>query len=327
MSSPRNKPPSKTASGCLRHIDTLARMCDDIIAMRTAYADVREQLHTRAWQCAGRGGVHEVVAVLDGVVSFLSGIEDKNEEITEDLADLCILIGSIYNEAHACHEAIEWLYTAIAVNDRLAEPYRLLADCFAAIGEYDKAVRCREQEIALDPGNYFSYLQLAALHERNGDLDRAVDELNRLIERDPENTQALHRLIVIYKQRKWTAQFLQNRLVRSGRVHTSTELVIWTLHAFELKGPQKLLERINKGQGHFAHADVYVCCLLQAFMLCSCGETHKADETLSQCVLPRNANTHAALPGVLRTFGTVFTGPHAERLIVRARQAWGIDTE
>jgi tetratricopeptide (TPR) repeat protein len=84
-------------------------------------------------------------------------------------------------------ESIEWFKKASVVFDRYALPYHNLATSFIALGDVTNAIKSLEQEVALEPGNYFSHLRLADLYEQQGETEKEVECLKNLLVRNPEN--------------------------------------------------------------------------------------------------------------------------------------------
>ncbi len=301
----------------------LARLCDEIITMQQAYTDIREKIHSHAWRLARENKPQTATRQLERMVDFFGSIEDKNEEITDDLADVCILIGEIYREALVFQESIEWLQTAIAINDRNSEPYRCLAGSYEGVGDIERAARCREQEIILNPGNYFAYLHLASLYEQNGDIDQAIRALNTLTERDPTNTHALHRLISIHCKEGTSVQLLRRRLVTSGRIHTNSEFTIWTLHMGELYGPQHLLDTIqNPHRGFELCADSYLLRCIQSYMKARMDADADAYKLLSECPAPQSRSERATCANALRCFSSVYNDTVSKKTVHNARKIW-----
>ena len=81
---------------------------------------------------------------------------DKNDENSRDLADVYILIGEICQYVNKFRESVEWFKKAAVVADRYAVPFHNLPAAYMELGDRESAVRSLEQEIFLEPGNYFS---------------------------------------------------------------------------------------------------------------------------------------------------------------------------
>ena len=57
-------------------------------------------------------------------------------------------------------------FKAVVVDDRYDVPYHSLAISCLNMGQTERAIRSLEQEIAVAPGNYYSYLLLADIFEK-----------------------------------------------------------------------------------------------------------------------------------------------------------------
>ena len=118
---------------------------------------------------------------------FFELMENKNEENCRDLADVYLLIGQIYQYNNSPQESVSWLSKAVVVDDRYDVPYHSLAISCLNMGQTERAIRSLEQEIAVAPGNYYSYLLLADIFEKEGRPVDVEDTLKKLLARDPEN--------------------------------------------------------------------------------------------------------------------------------------------
>jgi tetratricopeptide (TPR) repeat protein len=127
---------------------------------------------------------------------------------------------------------VEWFKKSVLVDDRNSLPYHYLATSFLQLGDVENAVRSLEEEIRISPGNYFAYFRLADLYEHEGREDKLEECYRKLLERDPDNVQAIHRLICHYRRggSSTDVSFLQRRLVATQKSLNKNELVIWTYH-------------------------------------------------------------------------------------------------
>jgi tetratricopeptide (TPR) repeat protein len=110
--------------------------------------------------------------------------------------------------------------------------YHSLAVSYQGIGDTASAIRSLEQEVTVAPGNYYTYLLLAEIYEKNGMDGEFEGVLKRLLERDPENIQGLHKLIGHYE--RYAAQvdveFLRRRLLGRAEGLSRIEAVIRAHH-------------------------------------------------------------------------------------------------
>ena len=174
---------------------SLEELCGRVLAFAAAYDDVAEQIEDLAYFEYGQGGLSHAVGQLERLARFFEELTNKNEEVSRDLAQVYLLIGQIYQYAGMFEESIDWIRRSIAVDDMYSVPYHSLALSFQSLGDESIAIKSLEQEITVAPGNYYTYLLLADLYEKNGRFDMFESVLRRLLERDPGNIQGLHKLI------------------------------------------------------------------------------------------------------------------------------------
>jgi tetratricopeptide (TPR) repeat protein len=147
---------------------TLSQLCDRVTSMAVPFEDVAEFLENSTYELCVDGKCKSAIQQLSRVTSFFETMENKNEENCRDLADTYILIGEVNQYVGAFKESIEWFKKAAVVFDRYAMPFHNLATSYLELGDTKNAVKSLEQEIALEPGNYFSCLRLADLYEQPG---------------------------------------------------------------------------------------------------------------------------------------------------------------
>ena len=81
-----------------------------------------------------------------------------------------------------------------AINDeQIAQLWRRAAEAYTKAGEFDEAVRVFRQAVKWNPDHIETRLALAEALLTNGQLVAAENELNRILERDPDNIPALLR--------------------------------------------------------------------------------------------------------------------------------------
>jgi tetratricopeptide (TPR) repeat protein len=211
---------------------TLSQLCNAVISMNVAYEDVAEFMENRAYAMCIEGKCDSAVKNLQAMTDFFETMTDKNEENCRDLADIYILIGELNQYVNNYKESIEWFRKASVVFDRYAVPYHNLATSFVALGDFPSAIKSLEQEIVLEPGNYFSRLRLADLYEQQGDSEKEEECLKQLLSRNPENVQALHKLIMHYKEQRPRVdiELLRKRLIGIKKSFNEIEMVIKTYH-------------------------------------------------------------------------------------------------
>lgn len=207
---------------------TLARLCQLVTQEGRSYEDLSGQIEDAAYALCEASSIDKAVSELTGISFYLESITEKNDEQCRDLADVYLLIGQIYQYSGQYIESIQWFNRAAIVDDRYHAPYHSMAASYLHTGQIDKSIKCLEQELILAPGNYYSYLMLADLYEkehRNDDVEKC---LKSLLERDKENIQALHSLIRHYEKNDPSidTMLLVRRLMGIHKSFSRIEMVI-----------------------------------------------------------------------------------------------------
>jgi tetratricopeptide (TPR) repeat protein len=211
---------------------TLSQLCDYVISLTFAYEDLSEFIENRTYALCVKGKCDSAMKCLKAVAEFFETLENKSDENCRDLADVYILIGEVNQYVNNYRESIDWFRKASVVFDRYAVPYHNLATSFMALGDVPSAVKSLEQEISLEPGNYFSRLRLADLYEQQGESEKEEECLKQLLTRNPENIQALHKLITHYEEQqpRVDIELLRKRLIGIRKNFNEIEMVIKTYH-------------------------------------------------------------------------------------------------
>lgn len=211
---------------------SLADLCGLIREFAVPFEDVAEYLADKVYACCSGGDCSTAIASVAALTEFFEAMSGKNEENCRDLADMYILIGEVYQYNHQFTESIAWFEKAAIVFDQYAVPYHNLATSYAALGDIGRAVKCLEREIALEPGNYFSILRLVDLYEAQGLFDKAEEGLKKILERNPDNIKALHKLIAYYEKEhpEVGVELLRRRLLSINRDFNEIEFAIRTYH-------------------------------------------------------------------------------------------------
>jgi tetratricopeptide (TPR) repeat protein len=251
---------------------TLSQLCTALVRMEVAFEDVAEFVENRTYALCVKGKCDSAISKLEALTEFFETMPDKNEENCRDLADIYILIGEVNQYINNFKESIEWFRKAAVVFDRYAVPYHNLATSFIALGDLEGAVKSLEQEIALEPGNYFSRLRLADLFEQLGESEKEEECLKQLLSRHPENIQALHKLIVHYEKQRPAVdiELLRKRLIAIKRNFNEIEMVIKTYHLCQDELFGKALDFLDQRKEE--NPAMTVLHLLRAFVF---GEMHQ----------------------------------------------------
>ncbi|MGB7569995.1 MAG: hypothetical protein WBM07_19175 [Chitinivibrionales bacterium] len=251
---------------------SLSQLCSLISGYRVAFEDVADFIENKTYAFCTNGHYGLAVIELTKLARFFEEMPDKNDENCRDLADVYILIGEICQYVNKFKESIEWFSKAAIVADRYAVPYHNLATAYIELGDDASAIRSLEQEIVLEPGNYFSALRLADLYEQQGFNEKAETCLEKILERNPENIKALHKLITHYEEKHPEAgvELLRRRLLGIRKEFNEMEIVIRTFH---LCKESRFAEALEFIAGEFKKSPAMsMLHLLKAHVL---GETHQ----------------------------------------------------
>lgn len=211
---------------------SLPELCKLVMDLAIPFEDIAEFIENRTYALCVDGKCKDAVGELSSVASFFETMQNKNEENCRDLADIYILIGEVNQYVGCFKDSIEWFKKAAVVFDRYAVPYHNLATSYIELGDLKNAIKSLEQELSLEPGNYFSCLKLADLYEQQGDYKKEEEGLENLLVRNPENIQALHKLITHYEDRlpHIGVELLRRRLLAINKKLSELEIVIWAYH-------------------------------------------------------------------------------------------------
>jgi tetratricopeptide (TPR) repeat protein len=211
---------------------TLAQLCGLVSEYIVPFEDVGEYIENKAYAGCMNGMFAEAVGELENLAAFFEKMPDKNEENCRDLADIYILIGEMHQYADTFRESIPWFKKAAVVFDRSALPYHDLATSYIELKDAANAIRSLVQEISLEPGNYFSILRLVDLYEAQGQFDKVEEGLKNILERNPDNIKALHKLITYYEEKHpdVDVELLRRRLLAIDRGFNEFETVIRAFH-------------------------------------------------------------------------------------------------
>lgn len=226
----------------------LSDLCKLVMDLAVPFEDVAEFIENRTYALCIDGKCKDAVGELGRVASFFESMQNKNEENCRDLADIYILIGEVNQYVGCFQESIGWFKKAAVVFDRYAVPYHNLATSYVELGDSKNAIKSLEQELSLEPGNYFSCLKLADLYEQLGDYKKEEECLENLLVRNPENIQALHKLIAHYEARlpHIDVELLRKRLLAIDKKLSEIEIVIRAHHLCRQRAFAKALDFLKE---------------------------------------------------------------------------------
>jgi tetratricopeptide (TPR) repeat protein len=226
---------------------SLHELCDLVNDYAVAFEDVAEFIEEKIYSLCSSDGDASPIAELTRLADFFELMPDKNEENCRDLANIYMLIGEVRQYVGQFPESIEWFKKAAIVFDRFAAPYHNLATSYGEMGDSLNAIKSLEQEITLEPGNYFSILRLVDFYEQSGQFDKAEEGLKKVLERDPDNIKALHKLIAYYEKRHPEAgvQLMRRRLIGVNKDFNEIEIVIRVFHLCMEKRFAEVIDFLN----------------------------------------------------------------------------------
>lgn len=292
---------------------SLIHLCDLVVALERPYEDLAELIEDKVFELCEPGKIALALQELSRVVAFFEQLEEKNEEHCRDLADVYLLIGQIYQFASQFAESIPWFSKAAIVDDRYPAPFHSLATSYTQMHEYSNAVKSLEQEISLAPGNYYSYLLLVDIYERDGRCDDVEQCLKRLLERDPENIQGLHRLIRYYEQSSQSidTSLLERRLMQAHKTFNRMEAVIRAYYLCKEEKFKEVLEFLDTWQRDAR--EVTIIYLVQAHVFSHQRLYAKRRQVLRQ-FKEHNHGREVVMRSKLHEFALVFGGDAASNL-------------
>jgi tetratricopeptide (TPR) repeat protein len=297
---------------------SLRELCGRVLSFSVPYDDVAEQIEDLAYIEYGQGGLEDAVSQLQNLAHFFEGLRNKNEEVSRDLAQVYLLIGQIYQYAEQFETSIEWINKSIVVDDMYPVAYHCLAHSFGSIGDESLAVKSLEQEIMVAPGNYYTYLLLADKHEKSGSEEMFEAVLLRLLERDPDNIQALHRLIRRCERdpARTDVELLRRRLLNRTEGLSRIEAVIRAYHTLQMGRAEEAIDFLA-GWSHRS-PDVSIIHLANAHIY---GQTHQYNKKRNELAQfkRKNHGREDVMEMKIAEFATVFGNEAADRLRLRLR--------
>lgn len=126
------------------------------------------------------------------------------DEVLNDMGstpELHVLIGRAYRETGYLDEAIREFKKAIELNPRYPRVHYYLALAYLAQGEKERFPTARplfEQELAINPKEFFSTFFLGVIHLENRNFPAAEDYLNKAVQLQPDNPDPLLYLGQVY---------------------------------------------------------------------------------------------------------------------------------
>ncbi|HEX3020617.1 MAG TPA: hypothetical protein VHP36_09950 [Chitinispirillaceae bacterium] len=297
-------------TGC-EETHNLSELCKMVTSCAYSYEDLAEKIEDKAYEECEQGKAQNALKKLIKITVFFEKLKFKNEEIARDLADVYLLIGQIHQYSGNLEESISWFSKAIVVDDRYSVPYHSCAVSNLKLGRNADAIRCLEQEIFLSPGNYYSYILLSDIYKDQQMQNMVENTLKRLLERDPNNIQGLHRLIRYYEQSDPTVevQLLRRRLLGSKSQFNHVEMMIRCYHLCREKRYKDVLEFIDSWS-----AEVTIIYLIRAHVFAEMRQFTRKRLELAEFI-KRNHGKEEIMMAKLQEFGLIF-GKNAEKQLI-----------
>ncbi len=105
----------------------------------------------------------------------------ENEEVNPDVKFRALTThAGVQLSLHEFSDALETAKKAVAINNKNAQIYGVLVDCYVELGEYDKAVAMSDKMINIKP-DIRSYSRIAYLREIHGDVKGSIKALELAI--------------------------------------------------------------------------------------------------------------------------------------------------
>lgn len=292
---------------------SLTKLCDLVVLCERSYEDMASAIEMNAYELCNSGNNDQAIEQLGRIAYMFEHMVDKNEEQCRDLADIYLLIGQIHQFAGHYVDSIVWFSRSAIADDRYPEPFHSLADSFSRLREYDDAIRSLEQEIALAPGNYYSYLLLADLYEKEGRPEDVEYYLKQLLDRDPDNIQGLHSLIRHYRRsgKDIDTTLIRRRLMGVVKPYSRSEAIIRSWYMCVDGRHAEALDFIEPW--HTQAGGSTVTCLVKAYLFHKLRRTGGCRKMLEE-FCSRNRNNTEAMAGALREFTVLFDNAAAKYL-------------
>jgi tetratricopeptide (TPR) repeat protein len=196
-------------------------------------------------------------------------------------------------------------------DDQVARLWQRAAECYARAGEFNEVGRIYQQAIKWAPENLELRLALAENALRDGRLQLARNELERLLERNPKHVPALLRMGEVCSQDSWgnrkqAPKYWQKALELDPKNTQARQfLAEWYIdQAEEAHGLQKCEETIQNYQKslEFRPGNVKVLSELSGCHLCLKRETQAKEYIQQALACAKNLDEYAELIGVLLLF-------------------------
>lgn len=225
----------------------LSRLCLKVTSGECEYDEYSEYIADAAYSAAVDGFAEDAMEQLFQLARYYEKRRSQDIESIRDHADIALLAGEISLYVGEITEAISWYKQAAQIDENYDLPYHCLGSAYIELNEYKAACNAFEREIHISPGNYYTYLTLAGLYDDLNENKNVEVILKSLLERDTENIQALHNLILHYQNfhSELDIGLLRARIINANRSAVKLDLFIWTYHMLEDGNLDEALEYLE----------------------------------------------------------------------------------
>jgi len=150
------------------------------------------------WYKASEGRIHEAQNKTGlAITSYLAAhkADEKNAQVN-------LALGRLLLKKADFHSAIVYLNTASALDPVNTQPLALKAKIYQELGDYGFAVSIYEEMLSRNPKLTETTLTVAAIKEKQGDLNGAIKTLNNGLAFNPNDTNLLFQLGNLYQSAK-----------------------------------------------------------------------------------------------------------------------------
>jgi DNA-binding NtrC family response regulator/tetratricopeptide (TPR) repeat protein len=169
--------------------------------------------------------------IIDALDRFSAALELKNEYKPNKyylglfypqknlfLADIYFYLGLARSRSSFPKEAIAELQEAIRLNPYLVAAYQVLGDCYLGLNDFEKAIGAYLRVIELTPSildTLATRNNLGIAYYKSGQIQKAIDQFNEIIHREPGNANAIYNLGLIYAKHGFAKTTPNNAILNS----------------------------------------------------------------------------------------------------------------
>ncbi|MDI6783299.1 MAG: sigma 54-interacting transcriptional regulator [bacterium] len=199
--------------------------------------------------------------VNDAIDRFRASLELKNEyqpnkyylglfypQKTLFIADIYFYLGLARSRIPASagmtslipKEAIPDLQEAIRLNPYLVAAYQVLGDCYLGLNEFEKAIGTYLRVLELTPSildTLATRNNLGIAYYKSGQIQKAIEQFNKIIRREPGNANAIYNLGLIYAKHGFAKTAQDNQMLNTKEFSEFISFMEGASFTFELVKP------------------------------------------------------------------------------------------